>query len=591
MRKERITVLLGFLLVWSFISIAQNQKDVSNTVRKIPNGSTQVNSIPQNVQSIKELRMVVPNSLGRYYLSEAGKTGFWSVDPIDKSTPDNGGTVIIAGGKRLKRDDPSPINVEWFGASANDLIDDTDEIRAAVNAAALKGNLVVFPEGSNNYRISGSILLKKGIAGLYMEAGTAIQPIGAGYTALVTENSFAWSTFKVTITGTGNTVNGIELKNPQRSSFEYIRVYNLNGFGLKVKRGWDNLFQNISVEECGNSTNYAFSFEDDGDTGNMTNFLRLQVELSNQKAIYISPNTLSCVFQNIHSERTKVSIVNSNTWVLGGIRCVYSAVRLNAMNSGNYKANKAVCLLSGAQLTITGLLVEGEIGVMANAFSPNGTILLENPEINGKMKKSGNGKTILTGGHLKRFEGDTGGMILQHAQVDEIDLGFSTNRETALNVHNCIVSNLSSTSKQGRIDAHNTMINAGSFAGAETYLTGSIFNTGTALIDYRRVLLINSQLRGNLTLDFGYLECLAGSKITGDLTVGPGRQVIFDASSVVTGSVTGYGPPQVSQYAGGFVAGQRTYNPKPQLGQPTSWICTADGTKGASGIWIVEAKL
>ena len=41
---------------------------------------------------------------------------------------------------------------------------------------------------------------------------------------------------------------------------------------------------------------------DDGDTCNMSHIMRLQVENSTENAIYVSPNTLSCVIDNIHSE-------------------------------------------------------------------------------------------------------------------------------------------------------------------------------------------------------------------------------------------------------------------------------------------------
>src|SRR5262245_23979138 len=96
--------------------------------------------------------------------------------------------------------------------------------------------------------------------------------------------------FSLRLEGGGATINALDLKNPKGARFKNLRVNNFNGYGVKVQAGWDCLFETVSVELCGNSKEYAFSIVDGGDTSNMTHILRLQVERSKAKAIYVSPN-------------------------------------------------------------------------------------------------------------------------------------------------------------------------------------------------------------------------------------------------------------------------------------------------------------
>ena len=108
----------------------------------------------------------------------------------------------------------------------------------------------------------------------------------------------------VCVYGTGNAANGIYFNNPVRAVCLNIRVYNLVGFGVRIDKMYDCLFGSISVESIDASTSAygAFSINDGGDTSNQSHILRLQAENCTGNVINISPNSLDCVIDTIHSE-------------------------------------------------------------------------------------------------------------------------------------------------------------------------------------------------------------------------------------------------------------------------------------------------
>lgn len=75
-----------------------------------------------------------------------GAGGDFDYDPSDTTTADNGGTVRVAGTKRLKRRYSGEINLRWFGAKGNGTTDDT----AAINAW-----LAAIPPGGRGYVPAG----------------------------------------------------------------------------------------------------------------------------------------------------------------------------------------------------------------------------------------------------------------------------------------------------------------------------------------------------------------------------------------------------------------------------------------------------
>ena len=269
---------------------------------------------------------------------------------------------------------------------------------------------------------------------------------GSGYTALTVSGKP--QTFRAALYGTGNTANGLLLQNPVLALMEHIRVYNLDGFGCKINKMWDSVLQSVSVEKCGNLTHWAFSMNDDGDTCNMSHILRLQSELANYKAINISPNSVSCLIENIHSERatayTKtitnatnatpiaitaaghglttgdevridtvvgneaanntwtVTVTGANTFTLDGsvgtgayvsggvVRCITWRLGTNRClyNAGRFQAatnpSDAILLITGGG-KVNSLAVEGAADVMLDSFSSDGYLSIDTVNIEGTL--------------------------------------------------------------------------------------------------------------------------------------------------------------------------------------------------------------
>lgn len=79
--------------------------------------------------------------------------GQWYYDAADTTSADNYGTVrVTADGKRIKRYINTPINVKWFGAKGDGIINDTIAIQKAID---------FIPEGFNLFIPKGKYLITK----------------------------------------------------------------------------------------------------------------------------------------------------------------------------------------------------------------------------------------------------------------------------------------------------------------------------------------------------------------------------------------------------------------------------------------------
>lgn len=150
--------LLTILLIAPLLAIAQSPPATPQTLRdlthKIPtsndtthlffNGTDYNTSIGEilnlvvggtNYQTtIAGLRaMTAPSSSVSYYVTDLGMQGFWYYDPLDNSSTDNQGTILVSSnGKRFKRIyQNATVQAAWFGAKG----DDATNCMAAVNSA------------------------------------------------------------------------------------------------------------------------------------------------------------------------------------------------------------------------------------------------------------------------------------------------------------------------------------------------------------------------------------------------------------------------------------------------------------------------
>ncbi|RKN86097.1 glycosyl hydrolase family 28-related protein [Paenibacillus ginsengarvi] len=110
--------------------------------------------------TIADMRlMAVAPTADFYVVTDEGKEGIFRYDPLDTTTPDNTGTVIVtAYGARFKRiHEGRGVNVKWFGAAGDGLTDDTAAIQAAMDVMT-DGGIVFFPDGS--YRTTSKLIVK-----------------------------------------------------------------------------------------------------------------------------------------------------------------------------------------------------------------------------------------------------------------------------------------------------------------------------------------------------------------------------------------------------------------------------------------------
>lgn len=95
-----------------------------------------------------------------YFITDPGKEGIFYHDTKDLSSADNGGTIIVSGTNRFKRQYSGAIDGRWFGMTGdyNGTVgtDNAAPLMAAINAAN-KGQTIMIPHGQ--YWINSSITL------------------------------------------------------------------------------------------------------------------------------------------------------------------------------------------------------------------------------------------------------------------------------------------------------------------------------------------------------------------------------------------------------------------------------------------------
>jgi hypothetical protein len=364
-------------------------------------------------------------------LTTATDVEIWTVDNIISSSvqaladlSESGGSALVgflqsgagAVATTVQAKLRETVSVKDFGAVGDGVADDTAAIQNAFSYGGPLYKTIYFPAGK--YKTT-SALTFSGAGGIWMEGagggGTdaAIYPSGSGYTALTINGGV--NVLNVTLYGGANTINGLYLNGFVLSTANKIRINNFNGFGLRIDKCFDSLIENVSIELCGNNNtttlntfaykNYAFGMFDAGDTCNMTHILRLQVEQANTSAIYISPNTLSCVIDNIHSERATPT-AGVDTWVFGGNRCTYNNSRIQSIGT----VANSKCLVVGNNNCYINFLSEGLVPVSWDGSS-GANLTMVAPEVNGTLSEASGqfGTLTLVGGSVVSFSGNLTG--------------------------------------------------------------------------------------------------------------------------------------------------------------------------------------
>lgn len=425
--------------------------------------------------------------------------------------------------------------------------------------------------------------------------GPGILVGGTGYTALMVANNPQY--VQCAVYGTGNTANGVVFQNPTRGYVQHLRVFDLNGFGVKINKCWDCVFESISVEDCGNTSQYAFSMNDDGDTCNMSHVVRLQVEKANTQAVYISPNTLSCLIDNIHSEQ---ATVNSSyvTWELGGGSCQYNSARFHASGTS---ANGTV-KLNASHTMYCNLRAEDNIVVTALAFT-SGDISVINPTISGTFKLFLNqtGQVTMSGGIVNALDSDLirGGGATNPGVIfcalgthfASVLIGDCQNPAVAelAQFVECSIDDLDgdSTASSGTfvrcvIKEGNNLLSGTSWQGKAVF-DGCTLTTASAVAASSgsgTIFLTNgTTLNGALTFTNNAPVRLFHSTITGTVSKGDAgtHNFICDAHAVVGASSSGI---SVAPTGGLHSVGETHYDPLVAAGADPGWRCTTAGTPG-----------
>jgi hypothetical protein len=477
------------------------------------------------------------------------------------------------------------LSVKDFGAVGDGTTDDTSAIQAALTYGGPAGKVIFFPAGQ--YKITSGLTFTPNGGGIDMESvdygvgatssDYGIYAYGTGYTAL-TVNPSRFTTFNVCLGGLSNTLNGIYFDNPQQGVAGKIQVSNFGGFGVKIDKCYDCLFDTIVIQYCGNISEYAFSMNDAGETCNHTTINRLQTELCLAQVIYISPNSLSCFINNIHSERATAS-AGYTTWLLGMARGRYDVIRLQSVNPTD-----ATARIIGGNATYANLLTEGAIVVSAETTSSTLSVSIETPEIAGTLQAiAGNtGLINLFGGTVNTLLGQSQFWNVFGTKITSLTIGTATGVPTNFKLFGCNIGTLAAGTADSAATFNNCVISAvTSFLSNGVYNDCTISNGSTITASYVACVFNNTTINASVNISqvgAQRMSFIGQTYVNGTLTLNGGSTsaCVFGPDFRVNAQSALNTPPGGSAW----LVGDTTKNIAPAVGSPKGWICTVAGTPG-----------
>ena len=199
-------------------------------------GSVVVDSIANMKNLNPEIEANATVELLGYYSKGDGGGGtfYWDSTSIED---DNGGTIIEATGVvdgRWIRNYKGAVNVKWFGAKGDGIVDDTVAIQAAIDYVNLKkGGEVYLPSGT--FSMSNTLILKENVH-------------------LKGSFSTSWDTSNGTIlkNSTTDVIHIGDSNNLQGFGLSFITIQgNISNIGLRTYNGAnDILLYKISIHNC-----------------------------------------------------------------------------------------------------------------------------------------------------------------------------------------------------------------------------------------------------------------------------------------------------------------------------------------------------
>jgi hypothetical protein len=470
----------------------------------------------------------------------------------------------------------------------------TASLQQLFNVCEANNYLATLPAGQ--YAINASITWSGG-GGIYMEGcgfaeggvNSEILVTGTGYTALTVQGVIP--RLEIAVSGTGNACNGVVLGVSSsagglaESVIQYLRVWDLAGFGVQGNDWFDVTAINISVQECGTSTVPAFSLNNVVAGSSSSIITRLQVEQSNGVAIFID-NVLNCAFPLIHSERTVGVGGTAPSHTLNGDTCVYGAVRIEQtsnvlMQIGASNCEFAALRCSGTNLQIidpyvgrnvikhlvcNNLNIEASSTAIFDFYdaSVSGTLTYNNQSV---------GNVRFTNSAIAAVA-PTSSATSYALFIDCTITGAWTNTgNTTVDCRGCTITNFPTAQKIYLENctvagALNTAFNQIVYAWRSTFNGVLTFTAGdNSVFVAKNGCVFNANLVGATGNNYGVLD--------GTCTVAQG----------VTVGTDWYGAPSgLPAVLGQWAQGTQRWNPLPSASGSIAMICTTGSTSGA-GTW------
>lgn len=567
-----------------------DDNSVQNATMTVANGKATVDPTMLNrfcIRSVTLVTAVAPVAIERSrYASKAAYEGA-------------GGAALIGTNRGAldRRLDSLALYARDFGvvgdaaSDANGNIigtDDTAAVQAFQNLCAALNRIAYY--GSLRPRLTGPVTIHNGSCVFDRQSFTATgesagvsrgEPAfyvsGANYTALTV--SGICTEFRVTVCGSGDAttdaagnitadtrpnIRAFQFGNPLGaangtlilSHIGWARATKLAGKALAVVNAFDCIFGPLLTEGCGNAADYGFAIEDGGNTTNECVFTYIQAEFGKQKALYISPNLVSCTFLKIHSERA-TSKDGVPAWVLGP--AAYSSVRLNSMN------RLGRCEIVAQYGKITGLKPEN-VRVAVN--STGGTFSIEDGQFSqGIEAASGSNGMVSLTSCSGYYHNVTQNWYLNKCAAEEVNVGACPDGYWPVLDH-CRVNALRRTDDTAAVEVCGGRVEAlrdGQWREIRITTNARVALEGGArsLSQCKLTLDATSKIVGNLiltTVGFRF-----AGRIEGNLTLQGIRQTLFAASAEVTGTATNVGPPEGDSYLDGSPDGTWCKNIRPVI--------------------------
>jgi len=471
--------------------------------------------------------------------------------------------------------------LEWWGADSTGATDSTTAIAAWLSAAQDSEIRARVGSGSFLYSGSGFSLSSRfpGIVGNGIFQTQFHADISAGQTALTVNMSGRtglYSGFSVWAGAPGESVataratarNGILWTgNGGQCHIADVKVYNFAGFGQKFEDIFDTIIDNMIVESCGNATEYAWSVTQSVGTSNHLQFNRPQVELSYEKAIYVHPNTLSCVFLGLHSERTTgngvdyTHVLNAGSWLAARIEATSDVYLKIGGPNGSYRDFRCPDVAVEFSYGAAGQCVIDNLSCASLYVLPSNVVkcTARNLKISGELR-------IETGNFVVR---DSVG--LTHLNL--------YGNSAIVQMFNCAVSGSHSVTGNPSLTAVDcTFAEAPPYDGVNLYRC--TLNGAWTMPAAQKIVAVDCTFTAAITL------AVTGTRFRArncDFQAALGYSSgdafgILDAACIVGSTVAAewYGAPS----AGTWAAGDRRYDPLPSAGGVEGSICVAAGTPG-----------